>query len=397
MRSGERGRARFGPRRRAVLIAVVLLVSAALCCARPLGYANFVSNSVAGNVLLCVPFLLGYALGYEAGVTAGLAAVALLLAALYVVNGGGFSPVPEMLVIGPWIAGRIVGSRRRLADQLRARNAELLAQREAYAAEAVRYERSRIAADLHDIVGHALSLMVVQASAGQRVARGGNAGHRAREANARKALESVAEAAREAQAEVGLLAGLLSGPQAPGDEAARDQAPAAQAGAAASADAGLDLVAGLVRQAQAAGLEVTYRLVSGGDSDSGGGDVDATSAEVAGRIVTEALTNALKHAPGAPVTVEVRAGGGGLTVTIENGAARNAGDDLARPDGGYGLPGLRDRVLAHGGRFDAGPAGNGGWRIHAVLPAEDHLFEMFGFSGTIVPEKANIYLILVDI
>jgi len=121
-----------------------------------------------------------------------------------------------------------------------------------------------------------------------------------------------------------------------------------------------------------AGLEVTYRLVSDSDSDSDSGgdvDVDATSAEVAGRIVTEALTNALKHAPGAPVTVDVRAAGGGLTVTIENGAARNAGDDLARADGGYGLPGLRDRVLAHGGRFDAGPATGGGWRIHAVLPA----------------------------
>ncbi len=67
--------------------------------------------------------------------------------------------------------------RRRLADQLRARNDELLAQQEAFAAEAVRYERSRIAADLHDIVGHALSLMVVQASAGQRAvqARGGSA------------------------------------------------------------------------------------------------------------------------------------------------------------------------------------------------------------------------------
>jgi signal transduction histidine kinase len=210
MRSGGRGWARFGPRRRAVLIAAVLLLSAVLCCARPLGYANFVDNSVAGNVLLCVPFLLGYALGYEAGAAAGLAAVALLLAALYVVNGGGFSPVPEMLVIGPWIAGRIVGSRRRLADQLRARNAELLAQREAYAAEAVRYERSRIAADLHDIVGHALSLMVVQASAGQRVARararGDSTGHSAGEASARTALESVAEAAREARAEVGQLA-----------------------------------------------------------------------------------------------------------------------------------------------------------------------------------------------
>jgi signal transduction histidine kinase len=196
------------------------------------------------------------------------------------------------------------------------------------------------------------------------VARGGNAGHSSAEASARTALESVAEAAREARAEVGLLAGLLSGDQGPRDQPPHDQAPAAQAGAAASADAGLDLVAGLVRQAQAAGLEVTYRLVS----DSGG-DVDATSAEVAGRIVTEALTNALKHAPGAPVTVDVRAAGGGLTVTIENGAARNAGDNLARADGGYGLPGLRDRVLAHGGRFDAGPAADGGWRIHAVLPA----------------------------
>jgi signal transduction histidine kinase len=281
-----------------------------------------------------------------------------------------------------------VGSLRRLADQLQARNDELAAQQEAYAAEAVRYERSRIAADPHDIVGHALSLMVVQASAGQRAARvrngragdgsagdggsgdggsgdGGSGDGGSGGASARRALEAVAEAAREAQAEVGLLAGLLGADQAALDQASSPQpVGAAQARSAAGAQAGLGLVAELVRQVQVAGLEVTYRLVTDGD----GVDVDATSAEIASRIVTEALTNALKHAPGAPVTVVVRAASGGLTVTVENGAARYSPDDLARAGGGYGLTAMRDRVLARGGRFEAGPAMDGGWRVRAVLP-----------------------------
>ncbi|HXL94964.1 MAG TPA: ATP-binding protein [Streptosporangiaceae bacterium] len=96
--------------------------------------------------------------------------------------------------------------------------------------------------------------------------------------------------------------------------------------------------------------------------------MDPSSAEVATRIVTEALTNALKHAPGAPVTVDLRTAGGVLTVTVGNGASRNIRIDLARSGGGYGLTGMRDRVLAHGGRFEAGPAGDGGWRVRAVLP-----------------------------
>src|ERR1700678_181796 len=281
------------PLRTAALIAAVV-VSAALFSTRPLVVANAVGNSPVLTPLYCVPFLIAYALGYEAGVIAGLAAVAALIAGLQVVNGS-FSPLELMLTICPWIAGQVVRSRRRLADQLRARNEELLAQQEVYASEAVRYERSRIAAELHDIVGHALSLMVVQASAGQRAAlpRGGNADGIARGdgnargdgiargggAAARMALESVAEAAREAQAEVGLLAGMLSGDQT-------QTRP--------STDQGLDLVAELVRQVQAAGVEVTCRLTSDGE------DADATSAEVASRIVTEALTNAVKHAPGAP-------------------------------------------------------------------------------------------------
>ena len=379
--------------RTAAPVAAVILVAGFLFCVRPLGIANAVENSVAGTLGLSIPFLIAYAVGYEAGLAVGLAGVAVLIAALQVANGGEFSPIPEMLVLGPWIAGRIVGSRRRLADQLQARNDELAAQQEAYAAEAVRYERSRIAADLHDIVGHALSLMVVQASAGQRaaLARNGRAGDGSAGdsgsgdggsgdggsgdggsgdggsggASARRALEAVAEAAREAQAEVGLLAGLLGADQAALDQASSPQpVGAAQARSAAGAQAGLGLVAELVRQVQVAGLEVTYRLVTDGD----GVDVDATSAEIASRIVTEALTNALKHAPGAPVTVVVRAASGGLTVTVENGAARYSPDDLARAGGGYGLTAMRDRVLACGGRFEAGPAMDGGWRVRAVLP-----------------------------
>jgi signal transduction histidine kinase len=344
--------------RAAAPVAAVIGVSGFLFLVRPLGIANAVDNSMAGNLALSIPFLIAYALGYEAGLAVGLVGVALLVTALQVANGGAFSPIPEMLVLGPWIAGRIVGSRRRLADQLRARNDELLAQQEAYAAEAVRYERSRIAADLHDIVGHALSLMVVQASAGQRAALahdgsagdggsgdgdsgdGGSGG-----AGARRALEAVAEAAREAQAEVGLLAGLLAGEQAP--------------------PPGLGLIAELVRQVQGAGVEVTYRLMA--DDDAA---LDAASAEVASRIVTEALTNALKHAPGAPVTVDIRAAGGELTVTVENAAARHSPNSLERAGGGYGLTGMRDRVLARGGRFDAGPATGGGWQVRAVLPAQ---------------------------
>ena len=127
-----------------------------------------------------------------------------------------------------------------------ASNDELRVQQEAYAAEVVRYERSRIAADLHDLVGHALSLMVVQAGAGQRTARD-------REDRARIALEHAGEAAREAQAEVRALAGLLAGE------------------AAADVPGGLGLVAEVVRQARQRPAVPTFAdyvpVVSAGVSD----------------------------------------------------------------------------------------------------------------------------------
>ncbi len=119
--------------RQAAPIAAAVLVSVVLFCCRPLGVANAVANSPAGTVLLCVPFLIAYAMGYQNGVVAGLLGVALLIGALQVVNSA-FSPVGLMITIGPWAGGRIVRSRRRIADQLRARNDQLLAQQAAYAA-----------------------------------------------------------------------------------------------------------------------------------------------------------------------------------------------------------------------------------------------------------------------
>jgi len=330
-----------------------LVVAAALFCLRPLGAANAVLNSWPVVPLLSLPFIAAFALGYQASLAAGLAVLAVLIAALQTANGA-FNPLVLMITLGPWLAGRIIRSRHQLADQLRARNDELAAQQEAYAAEAVRYERSRIAAELHDLIGHALSLMVVQAGAGQRAPlAGGGSGADGDDGDddARAALRLVAGAAREAEAELAALAGLLAG-----------DPPAGTPG-------GLDLVVELVRQVRAAGVDVTYRL-------SGGGGVADGPAEVASRVVTESLTNALKHAPGAPVTVDVRVGDGELAVTVGNGPAadqdglgRSGPDGLGRSGGGYGLAAMRDRVTAAGGRLATGPARDGGWRVHAVLPA----------------------------
>jgi signal transduction histidine kinase len=321
-------------------MAATVAVVAACCCIRLFGLVNAVGNSPWVIPLLALPFLAAYALGYETGLMVSLAGTGALIAAL-LAAGGAFNPLELMLTVGPWAAGRVMRSRRRLVEQLRASNDELRVQQEAYAAEVVRYERSRIAADLHDLVGHALSLMVVQAGAGQRAARG-------REDGARTALERAGEAAREARAEMRAVAGLLASDAPAGVPDVRD---------------GLAQVAEAVRQARQAGIDVTYRL----SGPSGNAEAEAA----AGRIVTEALTNALKHAPGAPVTVDVTVGGGYLEVTVENGTAQGTGDGLGRFGGGHGLAGLRQRAAAAGGRLSAGATEDGGWRVSAMFPAGD--------------------------
>lgn len=307
---------------------------AALLAAWPLGLAALL-NGALGTPLLCVPFLLSYTLGTETGAVTGLAGTVLLAACLQIAAGG-FSVVAEMITFGPWLAGRVVLSRRRLTEQLQARNDELRAEQDAFAEESVRYERARIARDLHDVVAHCLSMMVVQASAGQRMTDS---------AEVAEVLESVAEVAAQAQTEIGTLVELLAGDPSAGT------APQ------------LAMVGELVRRASGTGLAVNCRFM--GDCDQ----VGAAASQAAYRVVQEALTNAFKHAPGAPVDITIHGEGSGVSVDIVNAAPRGSPAGLATSGGGYGLAGMDERVRACGGSMTSGPTPSGGWRVSAVLPA----------------------------
>lgn len=240
-------------------------------------------------------------------------------------------------VTAGWAAGRALREHEQLAARLAERARELEEEREAHARLSVRYERARIASELHDIVAHAISVMVVQAGAGQRLAT------RDAEATA-EAFDAIAGAARQAEDDMRRLVELL------GDDEAIGPAP------------DLDLVTELVSRAAGSGLRVKLTL----EGERQG--LPAPVVETTYRVVQEGLTNALRYASGAAVAVLVRREPDGLLVEVVNDStARDA--ELAGLGTGHGLRGLRDRVGACGGRLEAGPTAGGGWRICARLPA----------------------------
>jgi len=179
-------------------------------------------------------------------------------------------------------------------------------------------------------------VMVVQASAGQRLAA-------ADPQLTEETFEAIAGAARLAEADMGRLVALL------GDEG----------GVAAAPD--LALVEELVQRAAGSGLDVTLRLE--GEREG----LPAPLVQAAYRVVQEGLTNALRYASGAKVSVLVRGGRGALVVAVENAPA--PGDTtLAGIGTGNGLRGLRELANAEGGTLEAGPTPAGGWRLRAELP-----------------------------
>jgi signal transduction histidine kinase len=248
------------------------------------------------------------------------------------------SPVPALIIPGAaWGAGVALREREKVAAQLAERVRELEEEREAHAALSVRYERARIASELHDIVAHALSVMVVQAGAGQRLA--------ARDPQlTAQAFEAIAGAARQAEEDMGRLVALLS------DEDATGPAP------------DVALVEELVARAAGSGLDVSLRLEGEREGWPSG------HTELAYRLVQEGLTNALRYASGASVRVLVRGGREAFEVEVRNGAATSAEPALAGAGTGNGLRGLRERVGACGGSLHAGPAPGGGWVLSARLP-----------------------------
>ncbi len=246
-----------------------------------------------------------------------------------------------VFTVPPWVAGKVVRSRSQLGQQLAARADELEQEQEAYVREAVRYERARIARDLHDIVAHNLSMIVVQAGAGRR----------ALDDNPETATESlthISAGAKQAELEIESLMSLVGRQDVNGD------------------GPGLQMLDDLIRRAAATGLSVTYRLSGAHDS------VPPALAQAAYRVTQEGITNALKHAPGAQITVAVEATPSALKITIENGPALDSDGGsldagLGDSGGGYGITGLRRRLEPTGGSLTAGPTADGGWSLQAEL------------------------------
>jgi signal transduction histidine kinase len=308
------------------------ITAAAFLAATDLGS----SADLPGAVILVPVFVLAYTLGTTGG--RSVPALLLLMAGLQVANGPTvFNPIVPVLTIGPWAVGLFVRSRRNLTEQLAARGRELEAERALFAMEAVRYERARIARELHDIVAHCVSVMVIQASAGRRLTG-------TDPISAGEAFDAIEETARQAEAEIGRLVDLL-------DQSKHQR----------NSDA-IRLIGELVARAGAAGLAVSCRFIGSTD------DLTAQASDVAYRVVQESLTNALKHAPGAPVEVLITGSASRVEIEVSNGPATAPASGLERSGGGRGLVGMRERVAACGGEISVGPAEDGGWRVLARLP-----------------------------
>ena len=243
-----------------------------------------------------------------------------------------------MFTVPPYVAGTVLRLRQEMADELAVRAQELEDERELFAEIALRHERARIASELHDIVGHAISVMVIQAAAGQRLVD-------ADPVRAKEAFASISESARQGSKDLERLIELLGG---------------SEGNAGGVAD--LSLVDEVVARAGRSGLHVTCRFE--GDRDR----VPEPVAHLAFRVVQESLTNALRYAPGADVriVISVDEAEQGLSVRVENGRAVQVEAPLAGT--GRGLIGLRERIQTLGGQFSAGTTGVGGWSVEARLP-----------------------------
>lgn len=238
-----------------------------------------------------------------------------------------------------WLFGVAVRGRQGRIVVLEGETARLAAEREQRAREAVAAERARIARELHDVVAHAVGVVVVQAQAGQRLV--GRDDDRARES-----LEAIEETARIALREMRRLLGMLR----EADDASLAPQP------------GLAQLPELVAQVSGAGLPTEMTVAGDPATLPPGLDLAAY------RLVQEGLTNALKHAGPARATVRIRYEARHLHVEVSDDGGGAAVADGDR--GGNGLVGLRERVAIYGGELESGPRPEGGWRLHARLPLE---------------------------
>lgn len=323
-------------RRRAPLAVVAVLAAATVA------WALAADRPEAGTMpfpalLLAVFSVALYARTTPAAVVGGIVAVAAMLTTIHTDfydadPNAGNTAILLFFTTGTWTAGWLV---RRRAAQTRL----AVAESHDLARTAIAEERARIARELHDVVAHSVSIIAVQAGAAEQYLERDPAA-------AREHLAAVRRTARETMGEMRRLLDVLRA-----DDAGYAPLP------------GLARLPDLLDEVRAAGVDV--ELVESGERRAIPAGVDL----VAFRVVQEALTNVRKHAAGGRARVALAHGRRELVIAVTN--APGAPSVVAPAGAGHGLVGMRERVRLFGGRIDAGPAPDGGYRVHAVLPLEE--------------------------
>ena len=265
-----------------------------------------------------------------------------LVAALILPSAADATAMAADLIVASSVAGvaylvaLLISGRVRLGE-------ELTRERETSAAEQSRRvlveERTRIARELHDVVAHSMSVIQVQASTAKYRVPG-----LAEDAAAE--FDDIAATARGSLVEMRRLLGVLRT-----EDQIAELAP----------QQGLDDLPALADGLRRVGADITLSMDRG---DEGALPVPPTVQIAAFRIVQEAMSNAVRHAPGAPIVVDVRVGTTAVQLRIHNGPAQSTGEHGA----GHGLRGMLERAALLDGTLDAGPDGVGGWLLTAVLP-----------------------------
>jgi signal transduction histidine kinase len=285
-----------------------------------------------------LPFQLGIAL-YTLAAVGGTAARPVALtsivvsAATFVAHGeAGDGLVRILFLVAAWLLGDSLRSRRSYLHELEEKAARLERERETEARRAAAEEQARIARELHDVIAHALGVIVVQAGAADDV-------FDTDPVRARAPIRAIDAAARTALADLRRVLGLLHADYAP--------------------QPGLDQLEPLVDQVRATGLDVSLRISGARRPLPAAVDLSAY------RIVQEALTNVLKHSHAEHVDVRVGYGDELAVEVRDDGAAPSNGNGT-----GNGLIGMQERVALLGGTVEAGSDPGGGYRIAATIPIE---------------------------
>jgi signal transduction histidine kinase len=239
------------------------------------------------------------------------------------------------LTFVPWFFGRMVRTHAEQSALLAVQARQLVDEQRHVAERAVADERRRIARELHDVIAHSVSVMVVQAGAARELLGRDDEG-------VASALDEIQRSGRSALGETGRMLGLLR------EDEETDVAPQPS-----TSD-----IPRLVDGFRASGLDVRLHIDGSTEGLPAGLDLSLY------RIVEEGLTNALKHTPGAHVDVSYRRRADRVDVVLES----TSGAAPRMPGGGHGLVGMRERVAVFGGSFAAGPTDDGGFLVDVRMP-----------------------------